>query len=90
MQSILLVLQPPTATDRSRNSEWTHVCELLATKSRQTGGADVLAAGVLLLRSSDALPILGEGIHLAGEYHLSYRVLFVESATEWSPTPPAA
>ena len=90
MQSILLALQPPVPANANRAAEWNHVCEQLATKAQQTGGADVLADGVLLLCASDSLPTLGAAIQMAEQFRFGYRVLFVESATEWKRTPPAA
>ena len=89
MQNILVALKAPDGNNHERVGLWNDLLERLANAALNNPGVDVLADGVLLLRASSALPILGLALALADQRKFPARVLFVESGTEWAHPPTA-
>lgn len=87
MQSILIILQKPALDQAHRERQWRDATGTIATALQTTQSDQEIAEGVFLIESSSGLKVLGFAIAAAERAGLSYRVLFIEQATEWSHDP---
>ena len=83
MHSILVALTQPDTKDFSAVQRWNSAIDAIKQKIPPSAEVEVLAEGVLLIRASSGLAALGISVAFAERDHFPYRVLFIESATEW-------
>jgi hypothetical protein len=87
MKSILFVMQ---AFDKAATPEiqwkWNGTANRIETTSRDKAGVEHIGNGCLMINSPDAMGVLAEAIRAAEYERIPYKVLFVESATEWTKT----
>ena len=56
----------------------------LTGKALKISAVAPLGQGAWLLNGGDGLPFLGHAITACEQYKLEYRVILIESATEWT------
>ncbi len=83
MKSILLVVTPPDQKDPQAYMKWNAINQTLSKTVEKTKGAELIAEGCVLIPSQDGLAVLGAAINVAEDRGLSYRVFFIDEATEW-------
>ena len=93
MQTILLILKQPDVKDRFAVDEWNEAIHTIRTAmplAPHSAAIEEPTEGVFLLRASLGLRAFATALLRAEQKRIPYRILFVESATEWSHTPVAA
>jgi hypothetical protein len=88
MKHILVAWKQPDQKHFDAVQRWTaalHDVRKLATPSASNAE---IADGVFLFDASSGLPNLGRSLAIADREKISYRVLFIDSATEWKHEPP--
>ncbi len=83
MHSILVALKAPDPNSRLAVNDWHAAIDAIRNGLPQTTEVDEIAEGVFLIRGSSGLPVLGRAVAVASQSKFSYKVLFIESATEW-------
>ena len=91
MHSILLVIKRPKPTgersvDDAAIGKWWTALEKFDNDAATSTGVERLNTGTYLIRSSDGLPTLADGIRLACGDKLEYKVLFFEESPELPPS----
>ena len=62
---------------------WSAVNAALRESIANGEEAEILGEGIVLIPSENGLPSIGAAISAAESHGWSYRVLFIENATEW-------
>jgi hypothetical protein len=83
MHSILVALKAPDAKNALLVNEWNAAIDSIRNAVPKTTKVEELAEGIFLIRDSSGLPILGGAIAFAARRRIAYRVIFIESGTEW-------
>ena len=87
MNSILLVLQKPATDGLDERNRWNVTIDSVRKKLLPSAEVEELGEGILLLRASSGLPVLGIALAVAERERLAYRVLFLDAVTEWARVP---
>ena len=83
MKHIFVVVSPPSTKSPLAHQKWSKVNYALKSTLEQNEDAQMLCEGCVMINASSGMPLLAAAISVAEEQQLSYRVLFVENATEW-------
>jgi hypothetical protein len=75
-----IIVSIPKHEDEKR---WLAAVKEINTQTKDCEGSEILGIGVWLIVSENALSILGAVISVAEGEKFPYRVLFVDSDTEW-------
>jgi hypothetical protein len=92
VHSILLVIKRPiktgqTSVDSAALSKWWKSLERFDNDAETSKGVERLNTGTFLIRADVGLLFLADGIRLAHENSLEYKVLFFEKSPEFSSLP---
>jgi hypothetical protein len=92
VHSILLVIKRPIKTgqasvDSIALSKWWKALERFDNDAETSKGVERLNTGTFLIRADVGLLFLADGIRLAHENSLEYKVLFFEKSPEFSTLP---
>lgn len=87
MHSILIVLKKPAPDQDQAEKHWLDCISRIATAKELAKPGTELLEGAYQIRESNELPLLGRVLTVAEKAGVSYRVLLIEQATEWSHTP---
>jgi len=83
MHSILITVCKPDPTERDESDRYAAFVSMFGGIVQPTTGTGRLSENVWLLHGENESPLLAHVLDKAEDCKLSYKLLFIERATEW-------